>query len=85
MVELLKEHFEYNEYLLKLFSHINDPYVIQRLYGIAFGACVKRTCENKEKYKKLVYFVLKISLIRILCIQIFYCVIMQDLSSNDIL
>lgn len=57
MVELLKEHFEYNEYLLKLFSHINDPYVIQRLYGIAFGACVKRACENKEKYKKLVYFV----------------------------
>lgn len=57
MVEILKEHFEYTEYLLKLFSDVNDPYVIQRLYAIAFGACTKRNCENKEIYKSLVCFV----------------------------
>lgn len=57
MVEILKDHFEYTKYLLKLFSEINDPYVSQRLYGIAFGACVKRKLENKEIYKSLVIFV----------------------------
>ena len=57
MIEILKAHFEYTEYLLKLFSDVNDPYVIQRLYGIAFGACVKRNYENKETFKSLVCFV----------------------------
>jgi len=57
MVEILKEHFEYIEYLLNLFSDVNDPYVIQRLYGIAFGACAKRNCDNKESFKSLVFFV----------------------------
>lgn len=57
MIEILKEHFEYTEYLLKLFSDVNDPYVIQRLYGIVFGACVKRNYENKEIFKSLVCFV----------------------------
>lgn len=57
MIEILKAHFEYSEYLLKLFSDVNDPYVIQRLYGIAFGACVKRNYENKETFKSLVCFV----------------------------
>lgn len=57
MIEILKDHFEYTEYLLKMFSDVNDPYVIQRLYGIAFGACVKRNYENKETFKSLVCFV----------------------------
>ena len=57
MIEILKDHFEYTEYLLKLFSGVNDPYVIQRLYGIAFGACVKRNCEDKAIFKSLVCFV----------------------------
>lgn len=57
MIEILKENFEYVEYLLKLFSDVNDPYVIQRLYGIAFGACTKRNFENKEIFKSLVYFI----------------------------
>lgn len=59
MIEILKNHFEYTEYLLNLFSDINDPYIIQRLYGIAFGACVKRNSENKEIFKSLVGFVFK--------------------------
>ena len=57
MIEILKENFEYVEYLLKLFDDVNDPYVIQRLYGIAFGACTKRNFENKEVFKSLVYFI----------------------------
>ena len=59
MIEILKNHFEYTEYLLNLFSDVNDPYIIQRLYGIAFGACVKRNSENKEIFKSLVDFVFK--------------------------
>lgn len=59
MIEILKNHFEYTEYLLNLFSDVNDPYIIQRLYGIAFGACVKRNSENKEIFKLLVEFVFK--------------------------
>lgn len=31
MIEILKNHFEYTEYLLNLFSDVNDPYIIQRL------------------------------------------------------
>ncbi len=57
MIEVLKEHFEYAEYLLSLFSNVNDPYVIQRLYGVVFGACVKCSCENNEKFKSLACFV----------------------------
>ena len=59
MIEILNNHFEYTEYLLNLFSDVNDPYIIQRLYGIAFGACVKRNSENKEIFKSLVEFVFK--------------------------
>lgn len=57
MIEILKEHFEFVEYLLDLYKDVNDPYIIQRLYGIAFGACTKRTDQNKEAYVSLVYFV----------------------------
>lgn len=57
MIEILKVHFEYSEYLLKLFSKVNDPYVKQRLYGIVFGACTKRMHKNKEVYKSLVQYV----------------------------
>ena len=52
MVEILKEHFNYAKYLLELFSDVNDPYVIQRLYGVVFGACVKRSNANKEIFKE---------------------------------
>lgn len=44
---------------MNLFSDVNDPYIIQRLYGIAFGACVKRNSEDKEIFKSLVEFVFK--------------------------
>ena len=43
MIEILKEHFQLCEIILRKFENVNDPYIIQRLYGIVFGACCKRT------------------------------------------
>ena len=34
MIEILKNNFEFSEYLLQKFETVNDPYIIQRLYGI---------------------------------------------------
>lgn len=57
IVELLKNHFELCLPLLKKFDGVNDPYVSQRLFGAVFGACVKRTEENREEYKSLAEYV----------------------------
>lgn len=57
MIEILKENFEFCERLLRKFENVNDPYVIQRLYGIIFGACVKRVKTCEDEYKTLVEFV----------------------------
>ena len=43
MIEILKEHFSLCQGILEKFKNVNDPYIIQRLYGIVFGACCKRT------------------------------------------
>lgn len=42
MIEILKEHFHLCQIILEKFKNVNDPYIIQRLYGIVFGACCKR-------------------------------------------
>lgn len=42
MIEILKEHFHLCQIILEKFENVNDPYIIQRLYGIVFGACCKR-------------------------------------------
>jgi hypothetical protein len=49
LIEILKTRFSLCEFLLTLFSDVNDPYVLQRLYGCVFGACMKRrdTCEKE--------------------------------------
>lgn len=47
MVEILKYNFSMSEMVLKKFEKVNDPYIIQRLYGIVWGACVKR--KNKDR------------------------------------
>jgi len=57
IVEVLKNNFELNVELLTLFNEINDPYVIQRLYGCIFGACTKRTAENKAEYTQLANYI----------------------------
>ena len=57
MIELLKRNFSLCEKILKRFETVSDPYVLQRLYGIIFGACVKRTEPHKELYRSLVEYV----------------------------
>lgn len=55
MIEILKEHFQLCELILKKFRKCNDPYVIQRLFGIVFGACCKRTGGNFQALAEYVY------------------------------
>lgn len=56
-IELLKHHFMLSKTLLQRFETVNDPYVIQRLYGIIFGACVKRTKPHEEIFKELAEYI----------------------------
>lgn len=57
MVEILKKHFYLCKELLEKFKDVNDPYVIQRLYGIVFGACCKRTEKSDDIYSGLAEYV----------------------------
>ena len=41
LIELLKNEFGLCAELLAMFSDVNDPYIIQRLYGVVFGVCMK--------------------------------------------
>ena len=56
-IELLKRNFGLSAPLLKRFETVNDPYVIQRLYGIVFGACMKRTGSHSTEFKELAEYV----------------------------
>ena len=56
-IELLKHEFSLCKPLLQRFEGVNDPYVAQRLYGIIFGACVKRSQEQKEVFRELATYV----------------------------
>lgn len=60
IVELLRKHFSLCLPLLQKFESVNDPYVLQRLYGSVFGACSKRSEENKDEYLKLVKYIYSI-------------------------
>ena len=55
MIEILKEHFDLCKPLLEKFKDVNDPYVAQRLYGIAFGACCKRKTEDLKDIAEYVF------------------------------
>lgn len=59
MIEILKEHFIFCQIILEKFSSINDPYVIQRLYGIVFGACCKRLTQEEMIFCKLAKYIYK--------------------------
>lgn len=56
-IELLKRNFALSKSLLERFEKVNDPYVRQRLYGIVFGACVKRSEPSIDEYRKLAEYV----------------------------
>lgn len=55
MVEILKEHFSLCQVILEKFNDVNDPYVIQRLYGIVFGACCKKENGELQSLAEYVY------------------------------
>ena len=57
LVELLKHRFNLSLKLLSLFDGVNDPYIVQRLYGVIFGACMKRKTECKTDFDALAQFV----------------------------
>ena len=57
MIEILKVDFDLCLPLLMKFEGINDPYVIQRLHGIVFGACTKRTESHEQEFKKLTEYI----------------------------
>lgn len=57
MIEILKQKFNLCIVLLKHFKTINDPYVIQRLYGIVFGAVMKRVANNNNKFFELAIWI----------------------------
>lgn len=57
VIELLKTNFSFCLPLLKKFEIVNDPYVIQRLYGIVFGACTKNIDIKKPEFKALVEYI----------------------------
>lgn len=56
-IELLKHEFALCKPLLQRFEGVNDPYVVQRLYGIILGACVKRSQEHKAVFRELAAYV----------------------------
>ncbi len=55
MIEILKEHFTLCLPVLKKFKNVNDPYVLQRVYGIIFGASCKRTTGNLQTVAEYVF------------------------------
>lgn len=56
-IELLKRNFEFSEYLLQSFKNVNDPYIIQRLYGVIFGACTKTVNLDVKTFKDLASYI----------------------------
>lgn len=56
-IELLKRNFSLCKPLLQRFEKVNDPYVLQRLFGIVFGACVKRAEPTMDTYRELAEYV----------------------------
>lgn len=53
MVEVLKKRFILCTSLLERFKDVNDPYIIQRLYGIIFGSVMKRTHIFESEFEEL--------------------------------
>lgn len=57
MVEVLKCNFGLCKWLLEKFKNVDDPYVIQRLYCVVFGACTKRDELCKDVFEHLAFYV----------------------------
>ena len=59
MIEILRYRFILCKYLLNLFKEVNDPYIIQRLYGIVFGAVMKRGGKDEADFEALALYIYK--------------------------
>lgn len=59
MIEILKHRFALCKYLLNLFKAVNDPYIIQRLFGIVFGAVMKRGLKDEGNFEGLAVYIYK--------------------------
>ena len=59
MIEILKIDFNFCLFILTKFEGVNDPYIIQRLYGIIFGACSKRIEPYAQEFQKLAEYIYK--------------------------
>lgn len=57
MIEILRSNIDLSVCLLEKFNDVNDPYICQRLYGIVFGAIMKRKEKSKNEYTKIVDFI----------------------------
>lgn len=57
MIEILRNEFDLCIVILKAFEKVNDPYIIERLYGIVFGACCKRRRKGNTVYIALAEYV----------------------------
>lgn len=57
MVEILKQNFGMAEGLLRKFQTVNDPYVIQRMFGVVWGACVKNEHTDKAIFQSLANYI----------------------------
>ncbi|HFI0336557.1 TPA: hypothetical protein ACGOV2_001058 [Streptococcus suis] len=57
MIEILKYDFELSEFLLRKFEDVNDPYIIQRLYGVIFGASTKKVNLFDKEFQSLAEYV----------------------------
>ena len=55
MIEILKNHFDLSRSLMEKFKDVNDPYVVQRLVGILFGACCKRKTGSLRELAEYIY------------------------------
>ena len=57
MIEILKDRFFLCKYVLEEFKDVNDPYIVQRLYGIVFGAVMRRNVQYKEEFYELTLWI----------------------------
>lgn len=57
MIEILRNEFDLCIVILKAFEKVNDPYIIERLYGVVFGACCKRRRKGNTVYIALAEYV----------------------------
>ena len=55
MIEILRNEFDLCIVILKAFEKVNDPYIIERLYGVVFGACCKRRKKGNTVYLSLIH------------------------------